>query len=148
MNLASIYRDLGKTDEALTDTIKAIECDQDNIEVLQNLQSLASNIKVNSFNRNSAGKAYEKLLNCDDFSHRKIGHLFIQHHLEDIQAAASSNPIISEQSQVLHRLASDWRFRTALTTDPTPPGDRGITHTPKKAIPGTHQNPQLHITRA
>ena len=47
MNLASIYRDLGKTDEALTDTIKAIECDECNIEVLQNLQSLASNIKVN-----------------------------------------------------------------------------------------------------
>ena len=115
MNLGSIYRDLGETDEALTATIKAIECDESNIEALQNLKSLASDIKVNTVNRNSAGKAYEKLLNCDDFSHRKIGQLFVQVHLEDIQAAASSNPIISEQNQAFHRLASDWRFRKALT---------------------------------
>ena len=58
MNLGSIYRDLGKTDQALIATIKAIECDEGNIEVLQNLQSLASNIRVNSLKRNSAGKAY------------------------------------------------------------------------------------------
>ena len=105
MNLGSIYRDLGKTDEALTATVKAIECDEGNIKALQNLKSLASDIKVNTVNRNSAGKAYEKLLNCDDFSHRKIGQLFVQVHLEDIQAAASSNPIISEQNQAFHRLA-------------------------------------------
>ena len=73
MNLGSIYRDLGKTDKALTATIKAIECDEGNIEALQNLKSLASDIKVNAFNRESANQAYEKLLNCDDFSHRKIG---------------------------------------------------------------------------
>ena len=115
MNLGSIYRDLGETDEALTATIKAIECDEGNIEALQNLKSLASEIKVNAFNRDSAYTAYEKLLNCDDFSHRKIGQLFLQVHLKDIQAAASSNPIISDQNQAFHRLASDWRFRTALT---------------------------------
>ena len=115
MNLGSIYRDLGETDEALTATIKAIECDEGNIEALQNLKSLASDIEVNAFNRDSANKAYEKLLNCDDFSHRKIGQLFVQVHLEDIQAAAGSNPIISDQNQAFHRLASDWRFRTALT---------------------------------
>ena len=115
MNLGSIYRDLGETDEALTATIKAIECDESNIEALQNLKSLAGDIKFNAFNRDSACKAYEKLLNCIDFSHRKIGHLFVQHHLEDIQAAASSNPIMSDHNQALHRLASDWRFRTALT---------------------------------
>ena len=115
MNLGSIYRDLGETDKALTATIKAIECDEGNIEALRNLKSLANEVKVNTFNTDSARKAYEKLLNCDDFSHRKICQLFVQHHLEDIQAAASSNPIISEQNQAFHRLASDWRFRTALT---------------------------------
>ena len=115
MNLGSIYRDLGKTDEALTATIKAIECDEGNIEALQNLKSLASDIEVNAFNRDSANQAYEKLLKCNDFSHRKIGQLFVQVHLEDIQSAASSNPIISDQNQAFHRLASDWRFRTALT---------------------------------
>ena len=115
MNLGSIYRDLGETDEALKATIKAIECDEGNIEALQNLKSLASDIKVNVFNRDSATKAYEKLLKCDDLSHRKIGQLFVQVHLEDIQAAADSNPIISDQNQAFHRLASDWRFRTGLT---------------------------------
>ena len=115
MNLGSIYRDLGETDKALTATINAIECDEGNIEALQNLKSLASDIEVNAFNRDSAKQAYEKLLKCNDFSHRKISQLFIQVHLKDIQAAVGSNPIISDQNQAFHRLASDWRFRTALT---------------------------------
>ena len=93
MNLGSIYRDLGETDEALTATIKAIECDEGNIEALQNLKSLASDIKVNAFNRDSANKAYEKLLNCDDFSHRKIGQLFVQVHLK-----TSKRPQVQTQS--------------------------------------------------
>ena len=99
------------------------------------LKSLASDIKVNIFNRDSANKAYEKLLNCNDFSHRKIGQLFVQVHLEDIQAAAGSNPIISDQNQAFHRLASDWRL-----TDPNPQGDRGIPH--------PNQKPQLYTPRA
>ena len=60
MNLGSIYRDLGETDEALTATIKAIECDEGNIEALQNLKSLASDIKVNAFNRDSANQSLRK----------------------------------------------------------------------------------------
>ncbi len=59
MNLGSIYRDLGETDKALTATIKAIECDEGNIEALQNLKSLASDIEVNAFNRGSANQAYK-----------------------------------------------------------------------------------------
>ena len=58
MNLGSIYRDLGKIDEALTATVKAIELDEENIEALQNLKSLASDIKINEFNRDDARKAY------------------------------------------------------------------------------------------
>ena len=115
MNLSSIYRDLGETDEALTATVKSFELDENNIEALHNLKSLASDIKINTFNRDAASKAYEILLKCDDFSHRKLCPLFVQLHLKDIQAAASSNPIISDQNQAFHRLASDWRFRKSLT---------------------------------
>ena len=115
MNLGSIYQDLGETDKALRATVKAIEIDNSNIKALQNLKSLSGDITINTVNIDSANKAYEILLNCHDISHRKIGHLFVQHHLEDIQAAASSTPIISDQNQAFHRLASDWRFRTALT---------------------------------
>jgi len=114
MNLGSIYRDLGETDKALSATIKAIEFDEDNIEAMQNLKSLASHIKINALNKEPARKAYEILLNCDNFSHRKLCPLFVQNHLEDIQAAAKSDSIISEQNQAFHRLASDWRFRTSL----------------------------------
>ena len=115
MNLGSIYRDLGETDEALTATVKAIELDESNIEALQNLKSLASDIKINPLNREHARKAYEILLNREDFSHRKLCTLFVQDYLEDIQTAAKSNPIITDQNQALHRLASDWIFRKSLT---------------------------------
>ena len=115
MNLGSIYQDLGETDKALRATVKAIEIDNSNIKTLQNLKSLSGDITIITVNLESANKAYEILLNCNDFSHRKIGHLFVQVHLDDIQAAAGSNPIISDQNQAFHRLASDWRFRTALT---------------------------------
>ncbi|WP_226423717.1 tetratricopeptide repeat protein [Synechococcus sp. HB1133] len=114
MNLGCIYRDLGKTDEALIATVKAIEFDEGNIEALQNLKSLASDIKINALNRHYATKAYEILINRDDFSHRKLCPLFVQDHLEDIQTAAKSAPIISDQNQAFHRLASDWRFRKSL----------------------------------
>ena len=115
MNLGSIYRDLGKTDEALTATVKAIELDESNVEALQNLKSLASDIKINPLNREHARKAYEILLNREDFSHRKLCTLFVQDYLEDIQTADKSNPIITDQNQALHRLASDWIFRKSLT---------------------------------
>ena len=115
MNLGSIYRDLGKTDEALKCTVKAIELDSDNIEALQNLKSLANDIKINEVNRDAVIQAYELLLNCNDFSHRKLCPLFIQNYLEEIQAAAKSDPIISDQNQTFHKLASDWRFRKSLT---------------------------------
>ena len=115
MNLGSIYRDLGETDEALKATVNAIELDEGNIEALQNLKSLASDIKLNTLNREHAQKAYELLLNCDAFSHRKLCHLFIQEYLEDIQTAAKSDPIISDQNQAFHKLASDWRFRKSLS---------------------------------
>jgi tetratricopeptide (TPR) repeat protein len=115
MNLGSIYRDLGNTDEALKATVKAIEIDPNNIEALQNLKSLASDIEINSSNKEYARQAYEILLNCNDFSHRKLCHLFIQNYLEDIQTAAKSDPIISNHNQAFHRLASDWKFRTSLT---------------------------------
>ena len=115
LNLGSIYRDLGNTDEALKATVKAIEIDSDNIEALQNLKSLASDIKINEVNRDPVRKAYEILLNCDHFSHRKLCHLFIQDYLEGIQIAAKSDPIISDQNQAFHELASDWRFRKSLT---------------------------------
>ena len=71
MNLGSIYRDLGETDEALTATVKAIELDKGNIEALQNLKSLAGDIKINALNRNYARKGYGILLNCDDFPPEK-----------------------------------------------------------------------------
>ena len=96
MNLGSIYRDLGETDEALNATIKAIELDQENIEALLNLKNLASDIKINKFNRDDARKAYEALLNCNDFSHRKICQLFIQDYLNDIETAAKADNIISD----------------------------------------------------
>ena len=115
MNLGSICRGLGKTDEALKATVKAIELDSDNNEALQNLKSLASDIKINAFNRDPARQAYEILLNCDNFSHRKLCSLFIQGYLEDIQAAAKSDPIISDRNQAFHELASDRKFRKSLT---------------------------------
>ena len=87
MNLGSIYRDLGETDEALTATVKAIELDEGNIKALQNLKSIASDIKINESNRDYARKAYELLLNCNDFSHRKLCQLFIQDYLNDIETA-------------------------------------------------------------
>ena len=114
MNLGCIYRDLGEIDEALIATVNAIEFDEGNIEALQNLKSLASDIKINALNRHYAKKAYEILINCDNFSHRKLCPLFVQDHLEDIQTAAKSAPIISDQNQAFHRLASDWRFRKSL----------------------------------
>ena len=83
MNLGSIYRDLGQTDNALIATVKAIELDTGSIEALQNLKNLASDLKISSSNRNYARIAYEKLLNCDDFSHRKLCPLFIQEYIED-----------------------------------------------------------------
>ena len=115
MNLGGIYRDLGETDQALGATIASIELDATNIEAVQNLKSLASNIKISSANKNSARKAYEILLNRDDFSHRKLCPLFIQEFLENIQTAAQSDPIISDHNQTFHKLASDWRFRKSLT---------------------------------
>ena len=115
MNLGSIYRDLGKTDNALKATIKAIELDSDNIEALQNLKSLGSDIKITPSNRDNVKKVHDILLNCDDFSHRKLCPLFIQDYLKDIQIAAQSDPIISDQNQAFHDLASDWRFRKYLT---------------------------------
>ena len=115
MNLGSIYRDVGNTDEALNATIKAIELDEGNLEALQNLKSLASDININALNRDNARKAYEILLCCDDFSHRKLCPLFVQDHLEDIQTAAKCDPIISEHNQTFQRLASDWTFRKSLT---------------------------------
>ena len=115
MNLGGIYRDLGKIDEALTATVKAIDLDEENIEALQNLKSLASDIKINALNRGDARKAYEALLNCNDFSHRKICQLFIQDYLNDIETAAKADSIISDDNQAFYRLASDWRFRKSLT---------------------------------
>ncbi|QNJ04336.1 methyltransferase domain protein [Synechococcus sp. PROS-U-1] len=115
MNLGGIYRDLGETDQALGATIASIELDATNIEAVQNLKSLASNIKISSANKNSARKAYEILLNRDDFSHRKLCPLFIQQYLANIQRAAQLNPIISDQNQAFHELASEWRFRKSLT---------------------------------
>ena len=115
MNLGSIYRDLGETDEALTATVKAIELDKGNIEALQNLKSLAGDIKINAFNRDYARKAYGILLNCDDFSHRKVCQLFVQDHLNDIETAIKADNIISDNNQAFYRLASDWRFRKSLT---------------------------------
>ena len=115
MNLGSIYRDLGETDEALTATVKAIELDGGNIKALQNLKSLASDIKINAFNGDCARKAYELLLNCNDFSHRKICQLFIQDHLNDIETATKADNIISDNNQTFYRLASDFRFRKSLT---------------------------------
>ena len=115
MNLGSIYRDLGKTDEALKATVNAIELDANNIKALQNLKSLASDIKINSLNRDNVIKAYDILINRDDFSHRKLCHLFIQEYLEDIQTAAQSDPIISDENQAFYKLASDLRFRKSLT---------------------------------
>lgn len=88
MNLGSIYRDLGERDEALKAAVKAIEIDDDKIEALQNLKSLYSNIKISSLNKVHTRKAYKILLNCNNFSYRKICPLFIQGYLEDIQAAA------------------------------------------------------------
>ena len=115
MNLGSIYKDLGETDKALTATIEAIELDSNNIEALQNLKSLAVDIKITSSNRDNVRQAQDILLNCDDFSHRKLCSLFIQDYLKDIQSAAQSDPIISDQNQAFHDLASDWRFRKYLT---------------------------------
>ena len=115
MNLGSIYRDLGETDEALKATVNAIELDENNIEALQNLKSLASDIKINSINRDNVGKAYDILINRDDFSHRKLCHLFIQEYLEDIQTAAQSDSIISDKNQAFYKLASDLSFRKSLT---------------------------------
>ena len=115
MNLGGIYRDLGETDQALAATIASIELDATNIVAVQNLKSLASNIKISSANKNSAKRAYEILLNRDDFSHRKLCPLFIQQYLANIQRAAQLNPIISDQNQAFHELASEWRFRKSLT---------------------------------
>ena len=115
MNLGSIYRDLGETDDALIATVKAIELDEGNIKALQNLKSIASDIKINAFNKDYARKAYEILLNCNDFSHRKVCQLFIQDYLNDIETATKADNIISENNQAFDRLASDWRFRKSLT---------------------------------
>ena len=120
MNLGGIYRDLGETDQALAATVTSIDLDPNNIEAGQNLKRLASNIKISSANENSARKAYEMLLNRDDFSHRKLCPLFIQQYLKQIQTAAQSNPIISDHNQAFHELASEWRFRKSLTLM-TPP---------------------------
>ena len=66
-------------------------------------------------NRGSARKAYEILLNCDDFSHRKLCQLFIQDYLKDIEKATKVDSIISDKNQAFYCLASDWRFRKSLT---------------------------------
>ena len=115
MNLGSIYRDLGETDEALTATVKAIELDEGNIEALQNLKIIASDIKINTFNKDYARKAYELLLNCNNFSHRKLCQLFVQDYLNDIEKATKSDSIILDNNQAFDRLASDLRFRKSLT---------------------------------
>ncbi len=115
MNLGSIYRDLGETDDALIATVKAIELDEGNIKALQNLKSIASDIKINESNRDYARKAYELLLNCNDFSHRKLCQLFIQDYLNDIETATKVDSIISDNNQAFYRLASDWKFRKSLT---------------------------------
>jgi len=114
-NLGSIYRDLEQTNEALEATVKAIELDSENKEAAQNLKALASDIKINSTNRIYARKAYEILLLCKDFSHRKLNSLFIEEHLESIHKAAQHDPIISDLNEDFHDLASDWRFRKSLT---------------------------------
>ena len=49
-NIGNLYREIGKTDEVPTATVKAIEFDEVNIKALQNLRSLASVIKINTFN--------------------------------------------------------------------------------------------------
>ena len=82
---------------------------------LQNLKSIASDIIINASNREHTLKAYEILLHHDDFSHRKLCSLFIQNFLENVQEAAQSDPIISDQNQTFHELASDSIFRKSLT---------------------------------
>ena len=98
-NLGSIYRDLEQTNEALEATVKAIELDSENKEATQNLKALASDIKINATNRIYARKAYEILLICKDFSHRKLNSLFIEEHLERIHKAAQHDPIISDLNE-------------------------------------------------
>ena len=115
MNLGSIYRDLGQTDQALASTVTAIEINPGNIEALQNLKSLVNAINISSSNRDDARKAYEILINLDDFSHRKLCPLFIQQYLEEIQTAAQLDPIISDCNQTFHQLASDLSFRKSLS---------------------------------
>ena len=114
-NLGSIYRDLEQTNEALEATVKAIEIDSENKEAIQNLKALASDIKISSTNRVYARKAYEILLKCKEFSHRKLSSLFIEEHLERIHKASQHDPIISDLNEDFHILASDWRFRKSLT---------------------------------
>ena len=89
--------------------------DEGNIKALQNLKSIASDIKINESNRYYARKAYELLLNCNDFSHRKLCQLFIQDYLNDIETATKVDSIISDNNQAFYRLASDWKFRKSLT---------------------------------
>ena len=101
--------------QALTATVKAIQLDEGNIEALQNLKIIASDIKINTFNKDYARKAYELLLNCNNFSHRKLCQLFVQDYLNDIEKATKSDSIILDNNQAFDRLASDLRFRKSLT---------------------------------
>ena len=115
MNLGGIYQDLGRTEQALASIIKAIELDADNIEAHNNLKNLASNIQIGSVNHADSRKAYELLLDRKDFFHRKLCPLFMQQYLDEINKAAESDPIISDQNQAFHQLASDWIFTKSLT---------------------------------
>ena len=115
LNLGSIYRELGETEQALSATVQSIELDADNLEAHQNLQSLAGDIQINTSNPEDAEKAYEILLNREDFFHRKLCSLFIQLFLHKIRKAAKQETIVSNDNQVFQELASDWRFKKSLT---------------------------------
>ncbi len=115
LNLSRIHREMGDTDQALSATIQSIKLDEKNIEAHKNLQSLSQDIQVTASTAEDVEKAFEILLDREDFFHRKLCSLFVQLFLEKIRIAGSQDVIISDDNQAFKELASDWRFRKSLT---------------------------------
>ena len=104
VNLGCIYRDLGETDQALIATVKAIDIDESNIEARQNLKSLASDIKINELNSDYATKAYETLLNSDDFLIASCAHFLFKNSLNEFKQPP--NWILLSQTATLPFMSS------------------------------------------
>ncbi len=115
MNLGAFYKLQGNLDKALSSTLRSLDYYPDNPPALKNIKAIMDLITPNYSNSEDIHKSYELLLNQTNVSHRKLTRIFLQAYLPIICAAATSDPIISDDNSAFQILSTDWKFRKSLS---------------------------------